>query len=393
MTLQINPVLAGTYDTPDYPASSNNIASAQTDDTDAVDQRRYTKFDHSATEAGTMTNFSFGDFLDMINPLQHIPVVSSVYREIVGDTINPVARVVGDTIYGGAMGIASGIIGALGAAGDSVIEQVSGKDAAGTVVASLFGSDDKTAPTASPAIQLAQAETTAPAADPSSASSQVAAQTSAQTSAQVNARAKLMASAVAAAAASAVQASMPSTGTSSPAAQMASASSAAGSGLLGQLAGNSGTTGFPINGTKTFALPPRNLPYGGVMAPPLQGNNMAIALAQAAPGLQMNHTVYTGRTFNSGIKFQPATSTSPAPAPTATASAATPTPAAAASTAPLSLPAAPPDASAGAYVSTAAPDQLPPSLMSDIAALRAINAYRSTAGQNSSSGPGVNTIN
>ena len=31
--------------------------------------------------------FTLGDFLDIINPLQHIPVVSTVYRAITGDKI------------------------------------------------------------------------------------------------------------------------------------------------------------------------------------------------------------------------------------------------------------------------------------------------------------------
>ncbi|MDP6473864.1 MAG: hypothetical protein QF894_03030 [Alphaproteobacteria bacterium] len=31
--------------------------------------------------------FGFDDFLDLINPLQHIPIISTIYREITGDTI------------------------------------------------------------------------------------------------------------------------------------------------------------------------------------------------------------------------------------------------------------------------------------------------------------------
>ncbi len=33
--------------------------------------------------------FSFGDIVDIINPLQHIPVVSTIYREMTGDDIGP----------------------------------------------------------------------------------------------------------------------------------------------------------------------------------------------------------------------------------------------------------------------------------------------------------------
>ena len=31
--------------------------------------------------------FTFLDFLDVINPLQHIPIISSVYRSITNDSI------------------------------------------------------------------------------------------------------------------------------------------------------------------------------------------------------------------------------------------------------------------------------------------------------------------
>ena len=41
---------------------------------------------------------SFHDILDMINPLQHIPLISTMYRYITGDTPGNVARIVGDGI-------------------------------------------------------------------------------------------------------------------------------------------------------------------------------------------------------------------------------------------------------------------------------------------------------
>src|ERR1700722_4577543 len=96
---EISPVLAGTFDSPDYaPAKVNfNIASvnaggtagaSDSSATSNIDSRRYTKFDRSAADAGSTTNFTFADFLDAINPLQHIPVVSSVYRQATGETIN-----------------------------------------------------------------------------------------------------------------------------------------------------------------------------------------------------------------------------------------------------------------------------------------------------------------
>ena len=36
--------------------------------------------------------FTFLDFLDVINPLQHIPIISSVYRSITNDSMNRAQR-------------------------------------------------------------------------------------------------------------------------------------------------------------------------------------------------------------------------------------------------------------------------------------------------------------
>ena len=55
----------------------------------------------------------FADFLDVINPLQHIPIVSSIYRAITGDEINGPARVLGGALFGGPLGLVAGIIDAI----------------------------------------------------------------------------------------------------------------------------------------------------------------------------------------------------------------------------------------------------------------------------------------
>jgi len=48
--------------------------------------------------------FTFYDFLDIINPLQHIPVISTIYRSITGDQIDPGSRIAGATLFGGPLG-------------------------------------------------------------------------------------------------------------------------------------------------------------------------------------------------------------------------------------------------------------------------------------------------
>ncbi len=53
--------------------------------------------------------FTFGDIIDVINPLQHIPVISSIYRNITGDTIAPSMQIAGDALFGGPIGAAVSI--------------------------------------------------------------------------------------------------------------------------------------------------------------------------------------------------------------------------------------------------------------------------------------------
>jgi hypothetical protein len=96
---------------------------------------------------------TFGELLSSLNPLQHIPVIGSLYREMTGEELHPAARVVGGALIGGPIGLVA-------AAFNALIEQATGRDAAGQVIA-LF--TDKDAPSASfAAIEPAQAEPAAP---------------------------------------------------------------------------------------------------------------------------------------------------------------------------------------------------------------------------------------
>jgi hypothetical protein len=60
----------------------------------------------------TAPSLSFGELLDVVNPLHHLPVVGDVYRGITNDKISAVARVTGGAIYGGAIGGAVSIVNA-----------------------------------------------------------------------------------------------------------------------------------------------------------------------------------------------------------------------------------------------------------------------------------------
>lgn len=57
--------------------------------------------------------FGFFDLIDIINPLQHIPLVNLAYRAITGDEIRPALQIVGGAIFGGPLGAASGLINAM----------------------------------------------------------------------------------------------------------------------------------------------------------------------------------------------------------------------------------------------------------------------------------------
>lgn len=94
--------------------------------------------------------FTFFDFLDVINPLQHIPVVNTIYREMTGDEIKAPAKMIGSAILGGPVGLAVAMV-------DTAIEDSTGKDMGGHAMA--FFKDE--APAAASAV-VAVAATASP---------------------------------------------------------------------------------------------------------------------------------------------------------------------------------------------------------------------------------------
>jgi len=69
----------------------------------------------------------FHHLLDVINPLQHLPIIGTLYRAITGEHIGPVEKVMGDTLYGGLWGAASSVA-------DLAFEGVTGKSLEDTVL-------------------------------------------------------------------------------------------------------------------------------------------------------------------------------------------------------------------------------------------------------------------
>lgn len=101
-------------------------------------QVSYRSFDDFVTtfeaEAKDPTRVGAADVLDVINPLQHLPLISSLYRELTGDQIKPGARMIGDTAFGGGVGLASGAV-------NAAVQHETGRDVGETVVAALTSSE------------------------------------------------------------------------------------------------------------------------------------------------------------------------------------------------------------------------------------------------------------
>ncbi|MFN4283654.1 MAG: hypothetical protein ACK4NA_13530 [Alphaproteobacteria bacterium] len=85
--------------------------------------------------------FSFGALIDIINPLQHIPVIGTVYRAITGDTIGPAARIAGGTLFGGAIGLVASSL-------DTLIKEQTGRDVGQHMLALRDAADAPTDPAA-----------------------------------------------------------------------------------------------------------------------------------------------------------------------------------------------------------------------------------------------------
>jgi len=80
--------------------------------------------------------FGFGDFLDIINPLHHIPIVATIYRNLSGDQIGAAPRVIGGALWGRIGGFVAGAV-------NAVVEWWSGKDIGDHIYAAVFGDPKK----------------------------------------------------------------------------------------------------------------------------------------------------------------------------------------------------------------------------------------------------------
>lgn len=89
----------------------------------------------TSSSAGS-SDFSFHDLLDIVNPLQHLPIIGTLYRAITDEHIGKFEKLAGDTLYGGLWGAVSSVA-------DLAFEEITGKDFGDTVLSLLTGGHDQ----------------------------------------------------------------------------------------------------------------------------------------------------------------------------------------------------------------------------------------------------------
>lgn len=130
---------------PVLPSENAVTAAARAKETGHPDAKQLSMFAEGDDEP------SFWDLLDVINPLQHIPIVNNLYREVTGDKIGVAARLAGGTLFGGPLGL-------IASAANCILEESSGHDVGGHVLA-LFRDEN---PATGTGTALAAAEEKAP---------------------------------------------------------------------------------------------------------------------------------------------------------------------------------------------------------------------------------------
>jgi hypothetical protein len=115
------------------PASATGTQAAGTQATDASSPDTSAKPVEGA--AKQEHEGFFHHLLDVINPLQHLPIIGTIYRAITGDKMGPIEKIAGDTLYGGMWGAITSIA-------DVAFEGITGKSFEDTALA-LFKGDGR----------------------------------------------------------------------------------------------------------------------------------------------------------------------------------------------------------------------------------------------------------
>lgn len=75
---------------------------------------------------------SFKSLVDIVNPLQQLPVISTAYREITGDTISTGSRLIGGALLGGPIGFVVSLA-------NEIVSSTTGKDIGSNLFAFATG--------------------------------------------------------------------------------------------------------------------------------------------------------------------------------------------------------------------------------------------------------------
>tara|TARA_R110000787_G_scaffold63679_11_gene144319 strand:- start:421634 stop:422425 length:792 start_codon:yes stop_codon:yes gene_type:complete len=86
---------------------------------------------------------TFGDLIDVVNPLQHIPIIATIYREMTNDALAAGPRMLGGTLFFGPVGLATAVA-------NVALEETTGKDIGDHLVNFVAPDEDE-----SPAMAIA----------------------------------------------------------------------------------------------------------------------------------------------------------------------------------------------------------------------------------------------
>lgn len=117
---------------------AERIEGKKSADPSASDQQKKTA-DSQRSSLWQNGDFSFADLLDIINPLQHIPIVATIYRHMSGDTLGMAPRVIGGALWGRLGGLVAGVA-------NAVVEWFTGKDIGDHIFALFFGESKSSLP-------------------------------------------------------------------------------------------------------------------------------------------------------------------------------------------------------------------------------------------------------
>jgi hypothetical protein len=92
--------------------------------------------------------------LDIVNPLEHLPVIGTIYSNLTGDKPGAFEKIAGDTLYGGPLGFVSSMA-------EVGFEKITGKDVGDTVWGWVTGNSGATALASTASKPTATATTTA----------------------------------------------------------------------------------------------------------------------------------------------------------------------------------------------------------------------------------------